>query len=90
MNPLPAALDDWVSALCAELGVSSELNVDVALILDLAGDAAHSVARPAAPLTTFLVGYAAARNGGSITDIQNAAKTASQLALQYSTTDTNP
>ena len=55
-------LDDWVAALAAELGV--ELDVDVWGLLDLARVAAHSVDRPAAPLTTFLVGYAAGRQGG--------------------------
>jgi len=55
-------LDDWVAALAVELGV--ELDVDVRGLLDLARVAAHSVDRPAAPLTTFLVGYAAGRQGG--------------------------
>ena len=54
-------LDDWVAALAAELGVEAE--VDVRGLLDLARVAAHSVDRPAAPLTTFLVGYAAGRGG---------------------------
>ncbi|MCI0689455.1 MAG: DUF6457 domain-containing protein [Sporichthyaceae bacterium] len=54
-------LDDWVAALAAELGVEAE--VDVRGLLDLARVAAHSVDRPAAPLTTFLVGYAAGRSG---------------------------
>lgn len=54
-------LDEWVAALAAELGV--DLAVDVRGLLDLARVAAHSVDRPAAPLTTFLVGYAAGRSG---------------------------
>ncbi|GAB3541903.1 hypothetical protein GCM10027403_33920 [Arthrobacter tecti] len=33
--------------------------VDVDAVLALAGIAAHSVVRPAAPLTTFIAGYAA-------------------------------
>lgn len=33
--------------------------VDVDAVLALAGTAAHSVVRPAAPLTTFIAGYAA-------------------------------
>ncbi|MGW0563508.1 NTP transferase domain-containing protein [Streptomyces sp. NPDC003016] len=55
-------LDEWMTAVKDELGV--ELDVDTGLLLDLARDAAHGVARPAAPLTTFLVGYAAAKAGG--------------------------
>ena len=44
-----------------------ELNLNAeqqALVLDLAREAAHGVARPAAPLTTFLAGYALGREGG--------------------------
>jgi hypothetical protein len=52
-------LDTWVRALAAELGVEAEV-VDVAGLLDVARDAAHGVARPATPLTTFLIGYAVA------------------------------
>lgn len=55
-------LDEWVAEVSAALGI--ELEVDVSEMLDLARDAAHGVARPAAPLTTFLVGYAAASGGG--------------------------
>ncbi|MBB6437358.1 DUF6457 domain-containing protein [Streptomyces candidus] len=55
-------LDEWITAVKDELGV--ELDVDTTLLLDLARDAAHGIARPAAPLTTFLVGYAAGRAAG--------------------------
>jgi len=54
-------LEDWVAALAVELGV--DVDVDVRLLLEVARDAAHHVERPAAPLTTFLVGYAAAVSG---------------------------
>lgn len=58
--PAPATpLDAWVRALSAELGVDAGV-VDVAGLLDVARDAAHGVARPATPLTTFLLGYAVA------------------------------
>ena len=39
-------------------------DVDVTALLDLARDAAHSIDRTAAPVTTFVVGYAAAQRGG--------------------------
>ena len=74
-------LDDWVAALCDELGV--ELTVDVRLLLDVARDAAHQVDRPAAPLTTFLVGYAAAQRGGGAEAVAEAAATAQRLALGW-------
>ncbi|PJI84899.1 DUF6457 domain-containing protein [Luteimicrobium subarcticum] len=49
-------LDDWVRALASEVGIDPE-SVDVDGVLDLAGDAAHNVVRPAAPVTTFVAGY---------------------------------
>ncbi|MDF2968007.1 MAG: molybdopterin-guanine dinucleotide biosynthesis protein [Nocardioidaceae bacterium] len=73
-------LQEWVEALCAELGVPAD-DVDVPLLLDAARDAAHSVARPAAPLTTFLIGYAAAARGGGSGAIRTAAEQAVRLAL---------
>ena len=74
-------LDDWVAALCDELGV--ELTVDVRMLLDVARDAAHQVDRPAAPLTTFLVGYAAAQRGGGAEAVAEAAAAAQRLALGW-------
>lgn len=50
-------LTRWWQVLCAELGIAPD--ADPEALLDLAGTAAHSIVRPAAPLTTFLVGYAA-------------------------------
>ena len=44
-----STLDDWTNALCAELG------------LDPARVAAHTVDRPAAPLTTYFLGVAVGR-----------------------------
>ncbi|MGO2471241.1 MAG: DUF6457 domain-containing protein [Microbacterium gubbeenense] len=58
----PEALDEWTRAACAELGLSPA-DVDIALVLDLARDVAHGVARPAAPLTAFLAGLAVGRDG---------------------------
>lgn len=55
-------LDQWVSELCAALDLDPSA-VGIDLVLDLARDAAHAVARPAAPLTAFVVGLAAGRSG---------------------------
>ncbi len=49
-------LDDWLLALADEVGFDPA-DVDVEAVLDLAGDAAHNVVRPAAPLTTYVAGY---------------------------------
>jgi molybdopterin-guanine dinucleotide biosynthesis protein A len=79
-------LDEWISAVKDELGI--DLDVDTGVLLDLARDAAHGVARPAAPLTTFLVGYAAARAGGSAEAVAEAARKAAALALRWADEDT--
>ncbi|MFJ6944121.1 NTP transferase domain-containing protein [Streptomyces wuyuanensis] len=75
-------LDEWITAVKDELGI--DLEVDTGLLLDLARDAAHGVARPAAPLTTFLVGYAAARAGeGGAQAVAEAARKAAALAGRW-------
>jgi len=51
---------DHVTLAAAELGISGA-DVDIDAVLGLARDAAHHVERPAAPLTTYLLGFAAAR-----------------------------
>ncbi|MFD5516735.1 DUF6457 domain-containing protein [Streptomyces sp. NPDC127066] len=79
-------LDEWISAVKDELGI--DLDVDTGVLLDLARDAAHGVARPAAPLTTFLVGYAAARAGGGPEAVAEAARKAAALALRWADEDT--
>jgi hypothetical protein len=58
--------EDWLTEV-AEITGRPELNLSAeqqSLVLDLAREAAHGVARPAAPLTTFLAGYALGGGGG--------------------------
>ena len=74
-------LDEWITAVKDELGI--DLDVDTGILLDLARDAAHGVARPAAPLTTFLVGYAAAQAEGGPEAVAEAARKATALALRW-------
>lgn len=77
-----SVLDEWITAVKDELGI--ELDVDTGALLDLARDAAHGVARPAAPLTTFLVGYAAAKAGGDgAKAVAEAARKAAALAERW-------
>ncbi|MFI8990998.1 NTP transferase domain-containing protein [Streptomyces antimycoticus] len=76
-----SVLDEWITAVKAELGI--DLDVDTAALLDLARDAAHGVARPAAPLTTFLVGYAAAQKGGGPEALAAATEKAAALAARW-------
>ncbi|MFG2001292.1 DUF6457 domain-containing protein [Spirillospora sp. NPDC048911] len=53
-------LEEWIEAACLELGIGRD-EVDRDLILDLARDVAHGVARPGAPLTAYLLGLAVGR-----------------------------
>ena len=73
-----STLDDWVAAASDALGLSQE-QVDVALLLDLAREAAHAVARPAAPVTTYLLGVAVARGA----DVEQANATLTELAREW-------
>ena len=57
-------LHDWTEQLLAAFEID-ETDVDIDAVLGLAGKAAHGVVRPAAPLTTFVVGYAAGLAVGS-------------------------
>lgn len=72
-------LDAWVSRLCAALDVDVA-SVPIDLLLDVARDSAHGVTRPAAPVTTFVVGLAAGLRGGSPESVQEAAELAQRLA----------
>ncbi len=78
-------LDQWITTVKTELGI--DVDVDTKTLLDLARDAAHGVARPAAPLTTFLVGYAAARaeaaGADPATAVTEASRKAAELALRW-------
>lgn len=82
-NSGTVTLHDWIDELCDALELE-DAEIDEGLILDLARDAAHSVERPAAPITTFLVGYAAAMRGGKTDDIEQLASRAQALAEKWS------
>jgi hypothetical protein len=73
-------LDSWIAEVVTALGLDASA-VDRDVILDVARDVAHHVARPAAPLSTFLVGLAAGRDGASPDAVRDAAATVTRLAL---------
>lgn len=71
-------LDEWITAVCGELGLDpAEVTRD--LVLDVARDVAHGVARPAAPLTAYLMGLAVGR-GATAAD---AARRITELAADW-------
>lgn len=72
------SLQAWVAKLTEALGTDVEIDEETMhIVLDLARDAAHEIARPAAPLTTFLVGIAVGRGAS----VGAAAARATELAL---------
>ncbi|WP_432477771.1 DUF6457 domain-containing protein [Nocardioides sp. GXQ0305] len=71
-------LHDWIDELCDALDVETE--VDEALVLDLARTAAHDVTKVAAPITTYLLGFAAGQQGAGPAEIEKLAARAQALA----------
>lgn len=58
MSDQQEVLESWCHQLVIALELEG-LEVDIDEVLGLAGVAAHGIVRPAAPLTTFIVGFAA-------------------------------
>jgi hypothetical protein len=57
-----STMTEWIAAACAELELDLADQAEMTTrVLDLTADVAHNVARPAAPVTAFLVGLAAGR-----------------------------
>jgi molybdopterin-guanine dinucleotide biosynthesis protein A len=71
----------WTDAVCAELDLRPDVDLDVDVILDVARVSAHTVERTAAPVTTFLLGSAVA--GGM--DVRVAAAKIQALAATWAT-----
>lgn len=75
-------LEEWMTTVREELGLAGDGVADIkaitTVILDLARDAAHGVARPAAPLTAYLVGVAV----GQGASLPEAAGRIAALALE--------
>lgn len=70
-------MQEWIDAVQKELGLSVKLDVDA--ILDAARDAAHSIERKAAPVTTFLLGHAVAAGA----DLKESAAKIAELAKNW-------
>ena len=77
-------LDDWLREAAATLGVevadAAVLGEEAAtVLLDVTRDVAHGVARPAGPLSTFVLGLALG-SGGGIDDLRRLARRLADLA----------
>ncbi len=81
MSDLPP-IQAWVEHLCTALEVDPD-SVQLREILDMTRDVAHHVDRPAAPVSAFVVGLAAARGGGTPEAVRDALATASEAALAW-------
>ena len=77
----PPVLEQWWRDLTDALDVRPEVTLEE--VLELAALAAHSVVRPAAPVTTFLVGYAAGLAGGGLEPEARARATAEGLVHRH-------
>ena len=71
-------LHDWIDELCDVLDIDTE--VDEALVLDLAKVVADNVVRPAAPVSTYLLGYAAGSADANVEEVERLAARAQSLA----------
>ena len=90
MKSQDETLEEWCRSLLQAYELE-DVQIDVNAILSLAGVAAHSVVRPAAPLTTFIAGFAAglASGSGQATDTASmsaAMDVARSLADDYDST----
>lgn len=90
MEDRDALLAEWTQKLLTAFEIA-EIEVDIHAVLNVAGVAAHSVVRPAAPLTTFIAGLAAGLAAGSgQTNEATAMKAALGLAKKLAAAEAAP
>lgn len=94
MKSQEETLEEWCRSLLQAYELE-DVQVDINEILSLAGVAAHSVIRPAAPLTTFIAGFAAGLAAGSGQATEAASMDAAMglartLAKDYTNPGTDP
>ena len=74
-------LHDWIDELCDTLDLDTE--VDEGLVLDLAKVVADNVVRPAAPISAYLLGYAAGLAEAGPDEVEKLAAKAQKLAESW-------
>lgn len=79
-----SAMSEWVAEVCRDLELElADQEVTVNQVLDLTADVAHGVARPAAPVTAFLVGLAAGRSAHPDEMVAELARTLGERAKSW-------
>jgi hypothetical protein len=78
-------LQEWVDLVCRELNITDAVSPAAmqSRVLDLSRDVAHEVARPAAPLTAYLLGLAAGRSSDPEVTADELAQRVTQLAQRW-------
>jgi Domain of unknown function (DUF6457) len=78
-------MEEWTAAVCRELGLAEATSRDgtTKMVLDVTADVAHNVARPAAPVTAFLIGLAAGRADDPAVAARDYAEQISGLAKSF-------
>jgi hypothetical protein len=79
-----STMSDWIEAVCADLDLDlSDQKATITTVLDLTADVAHGVARPAAPVTAFLVGLAAGRSADPEAAVEELTRRVSERAKAW-------
>ncbi len=78
-------LEEWVALVCRELDIADVVSPGAMQprVLDMSRDVAHNVARPAAPLTAYLLGLAAGRTSDPEATAAELAERLCLLALRW-------
>jgi hypothetical protein len=79
-------MSEWTAAVCRELGLDEHLDTEsgTKLVLDVTASVAHGVARPAAPVTAFLIGLAAGRAEDPLAAARDGAERVARMADAWS------
>ena len=78
-------LKEWVDLVCRELDITDAVSPTAmqSRVLDMSRDVAHGVARPAAPLTAYLLGLAAGRSNNPEAAADELTQRVCRLAHQW-------
>jgi len=85
-SSLPDGIPEWVVALRERYGLAAD-QLPAEAVLSLAAVAAHSVARPAAPITAFVAGLVAGTRGGAGADVEALIGELAEAARAHEGTD---